>query len=797
MAKEITKAHILGAGPFGLVVAESLAKRGVEVVLYEKLDQVGGMCRTWKWDNFLLDTGPHIFHTPDANLAKYWEENFSDLFVKGEFRCKNIQGDNFDKVWDYPVSWESISKYPNHIKKKILNELDHIDEGAKSRANSYQEFVDAQVGKTLGSMFFKEYPEKVWGISTETMSAQWAPKRIELRQKNLPFYHGQWNAVGKYGTGCVLERIEENIINLGGVINLGRTITGIGVEKDQVSSLKFLGHPDVRVKENEIVISSLPITLLGRFLGHKSSLKFRGICSVYISTKLETILPDNVHWQYYGSKKVLFNRITEPKKMSPFVSNTNSSYLTIETTYSKNDEFDSLSDNEILSVISSQVESTGLINRKNIDNICLNKEDFVYPVQHIGHQDSLSLLRSKISKYHQLYTMGTGGEFFYSDIQVLFHKAFDLVDNLFKGDRPGTEIKKRVERCKPNKNLKIGDTFIGDGFPAYIIAEAGLNHNGSKDLAFRLVNAAVESGCNAVKFQTYLPNSRVSSKIKGALYAEQSVGQEEGMDQMFSRLSMSFSDQREVFDYARNRGLEVFSTPFDIESVDFLESFGVNIYKIASMDLVNLPLIKCVAKTMKPVLISTGMSTLGQIEEAVNTVLDCGNPNLMLLHCNSSYPATPEEMNLKAIETLKRCFNLPVGLSDHTFGLFVSQTALALGANIIERHFTLDRTMEGPDHILSSEPEEFTKLVQFSKLIPKMLGDGVKRVQPNEFATMDIQRKCLYAKNDIEAGTAISEDMLTVKGPGGGLLPKYKDIIIGRKAKQTIFSDYPITWESV
>jgi sialic acid synthase SpsE len=231
--------------------------------------------------------------------------------------------------------------------------------------------------------------------------------------------------------------------------------------------------------------------------------------------------------------------------------------------------------------------------------------------------------------------------------------------------------------------------------------------------------------------------------------------------------------------------------------VDFLESLDVNVYKVASMDLVNLPLIRRVAQTQKPIILSTGMSSLGQIEEAVEVVRQEGNPNLVLLQCNSSYPAAPEEMNLNAISTLKHSFNVPVGLSDHTFGLFVAHTAIAIGADVVERHFTLDRAFEGPDHILSSEPDEIAELVAMAKKIPAVLGDGSKRIQPNEYDTLNTQRKSLYAACDISKGVTIMEHMVAIKGPGGGLLPKYFEIVVGRTAKVDIEEDYPITWEVV
>ena len=223
---------ILGAGPVGLVSAWEFLKRGKRVTIYEKMDQVGGMCRTWEWEGFLLDTGPHIFHTPDTELAKYWEDQFGELFLKNDFWCKNVKGDKFQDYWDYPLSWESISKYPNEIKKKILKETENLSPEKTARAKSFSEYILSLVGPTLFEMFFQKYPKKSWGISGDEMTAEWAPRRIEIRQDNLPFYHGQYSAVGKFGTGAVYERLKKKIIDLGGKIFFGETITKINTNKN-------------------------------------------------------------------------------------------------------------------------------------------------------------------------------------------------------------------------------------------------------------------------------------------------------------------------------------------------------------------------------------------------------------------------------------------------------------------------------------------------------------------------------------------------------------------------------------
>jgi sialic acid synthase SpsE len=266
---------------------------------------------------------------------------------------------------------------------------------------------------------------------------------------------------------------------------------------------------------------------------------------------------------------------------------------------------------------------------------------------------------------------------------------------------------------------------------------------------------------------------------------------------MFRRLEMSYEDHKRLFEYAWRKGIEIFSTPFDFESVDLLESLGVHFYKVASFDLVNIPLLRYIASTKKPMFISTGMSTLGQIEEALDAVRSEGNSNVILLHCVSVYPAAPEEMNLNVIKTLKSNFHVPVGLSDHTLGIMVAQLALALGANAVERHFTLDRTLEGPDHILSSEPAEMRELVRCASLINRILGDGIKKIEASEYDMINTQRKSLYARVDIAKGQVITRDMIAIKGPGVGLQPKYLDMVVGRAARRDIEADHPITWESV
>lgn len=790
-------AHILGAGPVGLVTAWQLLKKGWEVNIYEKQSIVGGMCRTWKWGDFLVDAGPHIFHTPDDELAKFWEKEFGDIFIQDQFWCKNVKGEKFDEYWDYPLSWESISRYPTEIKEKILNDLQDRNPEDKANARNYTEYMDAEVGPTLRKMFFEKYPLKIWGITTDEMTTDWAPKRVEFRNKVTPFYYKQWNAVGKYGTGCIYERILEKVLDLGGHLFLNCEIVGFKHTGKKINEIEIKDRDSIKIAVDDVIISSLPITLTASFLGFKSSLKFRGICSVFLAYDQPEILPAGVHWLYYDSEKVFFNRITEPKKLSGFVSPKNTTFITAEITFSPGDIIHKMDKEELKQRVLEQVELVGLAKReKNLD-ISLNWEYYVYPLQYSGYQEELTKTKNVISGYQQLFSLGCGGDFNYADSQVIFHKSFDLADILTGNSTTNTQTLRKAKRCTLNQKVNINGRIIGEGHPAYIIAEVGLNHNNSMIIAKKLIDEAKKRGCDAVKFQTYKASGRVSNKVKSVKYAETILGTQETLFEMFDRLSLSFEEHLEIFSYARDKGIEIFSTPFDFESVDLLEKLNVNLYKIASMDLVNLPLIKYVAEKGKPIVLSTGMSTLGEIEEAVNVVSQTGNPNLMLLHCNSSYPAAPSEMNLRTINTLKTAFNIPVGLSDHTLGLFVSQTAITMGADIIERHFTLSKLMEGPDHILSSEPEEMGELVKMVSRVNEILGDGVKSIQPNEYDTINTQRKSLYAAVNIVKGQLLTPEMIVIKGPGGGLLPRYLNIVIGRIAQTDIEEDHPITWENI
>lgn len=813
--KNKKKVYILGSGPTGLITAWRLLQKGFGVTIIEKNSFSGGLCRSWKYNDFILDTGPHIFHTPDDGLKKFWNTHFKDLLVEGKFYCKNVKGKNFNEFYDYPFSQEALKNFDNKTRKKIKSELQKCKKFEKRyEAKNYKEYIDSLVGPTLRKMFYEKYPKKIWGISTTKMTPDWAPNRIKFRKKILPFYHEEFAAVGKYGTGCVYDRIKEKIIKLGGIFKFNETVIGLKSKDKKITEINTT-KKRYKIHKNETIISSLPINITAKFLGKKNNLKFRGVCSVYLFYNQKYILPKNVHWLYFDSEKTLFNRITENKKLSKFVAPKNKSYLTAEITYSMNDKFSKINPSQIVSRIIKEISKINLVDNKKLIGTQINYEPFVYPVQFMDYKNETFEIRSFIESFNNLYSVGAGGEFNYADSQILFHKSFDLADSLANKFNLFSNETKNINRVDFNKSFKINGKKVGDGAKTFIIAEAGLNHNGSFEVAKKLIDNAKKSRCDAIKFQSFLPDSRVSKKVKSEKYSEKIIGTQESINQLFKRLSLNFNTQKKIFNYAKKKKILIFSTPFDFESADFLEKLNVCAYKIASADLVNLPLIEHVAKKNKPIIISTGMSKISEIDEAVETVRSTGNKNLAVLHCNSSYPSAHSEVNLKFMKTLKTLYQIPVGFSDHTTDLLSSKSAIALGADIVERHFTLNKRMEGPDHLLSSEKEELKDLVRSKKnyrnfnlwfksqsasdknKISLIIGDGIKKIQPNEYITINSQKKSLYAKKDIKKNERFSKSNIVIKGPAGGLLPKYISVLINKKAKSGIQKDEPITWEKI
>lgn len=323
----------------------------------------------------------------------------------------------------------------------------------------------------------------------------------------------------------------------------------------------------------------------------------------------------------------------------------------------------------------------------------------------------------------------------------------------------------------------------------FIIAEAGDNHNGSLDLAFQLVDKAAQAGADCVKFQTFVTEEVISKRAEKAEYQKESTGADESQYEMVKKLELTFDNFRQLQQYAEEKGLMFLSTPFDIPSVDFLQSIDVPYFKIPSGEITNLPYLIRIAKTGRDVILSTGMAEMEEIEAAVRLLRENGAGEISLLHCNTEYPTPMEDVNLRAMLTLKEKFHVRVGYSDHTKGIEVPIAAVAMGAEIIEKHFTLDHDMEGPDHKASLEPDELEAMVTGIRNIEKALGSGIKTASGSEKKNIDIARKSIVARRKIAKGEILTEDNLAVKRPGNGISPMKWYEILGTEAVRDFEED--------
>jgi N-acetylneuraminate synthase/N,N'-diacetyllegionaminate synthase len=346
------------------------------------------------------------------------------------------------------------------------------------------------------------------------------------------------------------------------------------------------------------------------------------------------------------------------------------------------------------------------------------------------------------------------------------------------------------------KKVKIGDKHIAEEEPCFIIAEAGVNHNGSIELAKKLIDAAKDAGADAVKFQTFKAENIVVKNAEKAEYQKETTGEGSQYD-MIKKLELTEEDFEELANYAKKKDILFLSSPFDKESVDLLYGLDVPVFKVGSGEITNFPLLKHIAKKEKPIILSTGISTLGEVEEALNVIRSEGVEDVILLHCVSNYPARIEDVNLRAMGTLKQAFKIPVGFSDHTLGITVPIAAVALGACVIEKHFTLDRSLPGPDHKASLEPDELREMVKSIRDVGKALGDGIKRPTINEEEIKKVARRSIVAKADIPEGTIITENMLDIKRPGTGIPPSKLNKVLRKKTIKNIKKDEILKWNDI
>jgi N-acetylneuraminate synthase len=347
-----------------------------------------------------------------------------------------------------------------------------------------------------------------------------------------------------------------------------------------------------------------------------------------------------------------------------------------------------------------------------------------------------------------------------------------------------------------SKTIAIGKRRIGDGQPALLVAEMSANHDRDLKQALALLDIAAQAGVDAVKLQTYGPDS-LTLKTNHPSARIDPIWGAASLYELYAQAAMPYEFHEPLFKRAEELGLLIFSTVYDERDVDFLEKLGNPIYKIASFELVHLPLLRRVGQTHKPVVLSTGMATLDEVQEALTALTTGGSKEIILLHCCSAYPTPPEAANLAAMKTLRDAFHRPIGFSDHTLGVSVAAAAAALGACFIEKHFTNDPQRKGPDHRFSASPEELRELVRAVRQVESAIGKGDKATAACELESKRVGRRSIFAVVEIPQGAVIVRDMVRVVRPAAGLHPRHLDEIIGRKARRKIPAGWPVTGEDV
>ncbi len=347
------------------------------------------------------------------------------------------------------------------------------------------------------------------------------------------------------------------------------------------------------------------------------------------------------------------------------------------------------------------------------------------------------------------------------------------------------------------ERIKIGTRLVGEGQPVFIIAEAGVNHNGEIELAKKLIDAAKEAGADAVKFQTFTADAIALKDAPKSTYHIETTGSEQSWYDLLKSQELTREEHRILYDYCKKREIMFLSTPYDKASADLLEELGVPAFKIASTDSNNIPFLRHVARKGLPIILSTGMSTLEEVRESVDAIRGEGNDNLILLHCTASYPAPLKDIDLRAMAVLRNEFQVPLGYSDHSVGYFVPIAAVAAGASVFEKHFTLDKSLPGPDHRSSLDPTELATLIKDIRTTEIIMGISEKKPGESEYENREKLRKSIVSRVDIPKGTIITAEMIDIKRPAFGLAPKYFYKVVGKRASVDIARDTTITQEMI
>lgn len=790
----VKKYYIIGGGVSGLTLALELLRKGASVTIIESSDHAGGLASSVYYEDYVIDYGPHLFHSAHPEIIEYWKDLVGEKLVSKDFYSGNYRN---GKIYDYPINLETApEQYSEDEFNQIKNDLAAIDEEELSSASNYHDYVRSLAGNFLAEAFFTKYPSKLWGIETKELSARFAPRRIEIREKRIPFHSGPGRFAGiiEGGCGVLANSILKEIIKLGGEVVFNSKVKKINT--DDLNNIISLEDTSGKIYDtsNSCITSTIPIDKISKMLGHDSSLYFRKIILVNIVIKGDDPFPKDYDWLYFDSEETNFHRVGVQTRFSREGIKDGLHILCCEIAMDNDEECDlnSIEENSIEGLI-----KMNFLKRENIVNCHTFDIGPVYPGYFIGHEHELSKTMAFLGTFPNLYYTGSLAEYAYSDQQVITAKSIDLASELITlGTSLESDILKKNALVRPSEEFSFGNHIISKNseIPPYLIAEIGLCHNGNVEMCKKLILESKNNGFSAAKIQTY-EVGRLSKKSRTSRYYEETLDQEESISDLLDKLIFTKNELVEIFEYSKSIDFDLFSTPFDLDSVDLLTELGVEGYKISSMDLVNLPLIKKVASTKKPIILSTGMASIGEIEDAINTVLKEGNEKICVLHCVSSYPCDIEHANLGRIKLISDTFNVISGYSDHTIEVETPSIALAAGARVIEKHVTLDKGLDGPDHNFSLEPKDMKRMVQLAQSVQKAINGVGFMPSDAELSAKANLKRSLYAKLDLKRGDVMTLENISIKSPGDGIPAKYFNILVGKRIIQDVTEDYPLRWE--
>jgi len=791
---------VLGAGISGLTAAYELLKKGEKVTILEKDPHVGGLARTVNLNGTPIDYGPHLFHSAHEEIVHYWRNLVGNALVEKEFYAGNYQK---GKIFDYPVNRETISsQYTDFEIERIENELNCADMSKLASAKNYHEYVRVLAGNFLAEKFFTAYPEKLWGMDTKDLSAKFAPRRIEIRDRRRPFHSGKGRFAGIIEGGCgeLAEQLLKKIINLGGKLKLNSEVIAVksgGNNKSKRISALVINDNETISTTNSIIISTLPITKSAEFFDINTTLYFRSILLVAIVIEGPDRFPEHYDWLYFDDKKIPFHRAGMQTRFSRKGVKDGRQVICCEIVFDEKISDKKL--NNLKSQTISELIKLNFIKETEVVDVFGIDIGPVYPGYFNGYEAEYARVSGLIGSFGNHYLLGSLAEYSYADLQILTAKSIDLASEIVAvNQKIPSDMVRSNKITRPANEIKFGNKIISKELTenVFLIAEIGLSHNGSVQVCKQLIDESVAAGFDAVKIQTY-SEGRLSKKTRTARYFEETLDQEESLSEYLSKIIFTRADLVEIQKYCEQKNIIFFSTPFDIESLSVLEGLNCPGFKISSMDIVNRPLIQAIAKTQKPVIISTGMASFGEIEDAIQICLHAGNEKLMILHCVSSYPCPLELANLSKIKRLSDAFGVITGYSDHTVECETPALSVIAGARIIEKHVTLNKGMDGPDQHFSLNPDEMRRMVGLVRKAEASINYHQLDESSAELSSKQNLRRSIYTSCSLGPGDMLTSETMAIKSPGDGIPARYFELLLGRRILRHIDSDSPLSWDDV